>query len=278
LVAVGLVAALQVLSLVLMGHFVARTPTPGGFGQPLGQYLAIADRLVDAADKEGAAEVLVVGKGDSPAVDDTASVFDILLRAHVAHRFVDGRKAAVFPSHRALALVAPDAGVVATEYSSWPTEELAGGYRLFHLDGSWPRGQLEPIPGPRTFGNGVEVQGYRWWYDRDATEDRGLWLLWQVLWQSSEETHFFVHLLDEDGQKIGQQDGVGYPTAYRRSGDHILSKFDISDTEGAFPGGQRLRVGMYLYPQVENLPVIDGEGNPVADAVVIELEAAGVPR
>jgi len=263
-VCLGLLALLQVTALVLMGHFVATHDTPGGFGLPLGRYLEVADRAVALADEQEAAEVLVVGQGDSPVVDEMPAIFDLLLRGRVACRFVDGNSTALFPARRTVILLTPKAGEGAAWYGKWPAADTLDGYRLAVLEGAWPQEGFTPIAGPRLFQNGIELQGYRW-------EKGGrLWLLWQVLWRSPDDTHFFVHLLDRAGRRQGQQDLAGYPTAGRRKGDRVLNKFDII-LPGGLSGGLQARVGVYTFPAVVNVPVVDGAGNPVADAVVIDL-------
>ncbi|HSJ52689.1 MAG TPA: hypothetical protein VLC52_02995 [Anaerolineae bacterium] len=271
LAVVAWLVTFQVVVLVLMARFVAGHDTPGGFGRPLGQTLAVAGRAVDTLEREGAAEVLVVGQGDLPATDQTPAIFDAVLRDRVPYRFVDGESAAVFPPHPAVALIAPDSGEGSGLYGSQPAEELPGGYRLVHLDGSWPVGTLAPFPGPRTFENGVELQGYGWQGTAVPGGEIDLWLLWQVLWSSPDDTHFFVHLLDGDGRQIGQQDTEGYPTAYRRTGDHVLSRFRIDVAEQAGTGAYSIRVGMYRYPEVVNLSLLDEAGNPAGQALVVDL-------
>lgn len=271
LAAVGGLVTLQVVALFLMARFVASNDTPGGFGRPLGQYLAVADQVVERVHNGDALEVLIVGEGDSPTTDATPAIFDALLRDRTSFRFVDQGSAAVFPPHKAVALIEPHAGDGSALYGSWPMEDLAGGYRLLHLDGTWPTDGFEPFPGPRTFENGIELQGYRWQGSAVPGGEVSLWLLWQVLWLDQENTHFFVHLMDEQNQKVGQQDGEGYPTAYRRVGDRIVTNFRISISEQANPGPYSARVGMYRYPEVLNLSLLDEAGNPAGEAMVIEL-------
>lgn len=275
LVAVGCLAACQVVALVLMARFVANNDTPGGFDRPLGQYLAVADQVVETLDESDALEVLIVGQGDSPETDPFPAIFDTVLRGRASLRFVDSRSTAVFPSHPAIALIAPHADDNATLYGSWPSEELADGFRLIHLDGSWPAEGFLPFQGPRTFENGVELQGYRWQGRAAPGGEVSLWLLWQVLWSNSEDTHFFVHLLDAENQRIGQQDGEGYPTPQRRKGDRILSKFQINVPQQAGNGPYSARVGLYRYPEIVNLSILDEAGNPVAETVVVDLVMEG---
>jgi len=271
----GWLIAAQIMALALMAQFVANNDTPGGFGRPLGQYLTAASRAVDAVNEGEAAEVLIVGEGDLTATDATPAIFDILLRGRTAYRFVEGSSTAVFPPHPAVALISPDSGDGAGLYDSWPSEELPGGYRLVHLDASWPSDNLAPFQGPRTFENGAELQGYRWQGSAVPTGEVDVWLLWQVLWSSSDDSHFSVHLLDGENQSVGQQDTEGYPTGYRKKGDRILSKFTVNIAEQAQPGPYRARVGIYLYPEVVSLSVLDGAGNPAGETVVTDLVIEG---
>ena len=263
----GFLALAQLFALILMARFVSTTDTPGGFGTPLGHFLEIADRTVRQATERNAREVLVVGQGDSTVVDETPAIFDVLLHSRVPYRFVDGRSAAVFPPHRTLALVTPEAGVATRWYSLWPTYELFGGYHLVALDGAWPQESMEPVAGPRVFENGIELQGYTW----QATQiDQGrLSLLWQVLWSSPNDTHFYLRLVDPEGRPWGQEDSVGYPTTYRQKGDRIMSEFYITKQDTASSTPRTARVGLYLYPQVINVPVIDDAGNPIDETVTI---------
>ena len=268
-VVLGFLLVGQVTALAMMGRFVATHDTPGGFGRPLGRYLDVAGRAADAAADFGAAEILVVGQGDSPVVDETPAIFDVLLRGRGPYRFVDGGSAAVFPSHPALALVAPEAGEAAEWYLPWLDSELPDGFRLATLDASWPGDDLEPVTGPRLFQNGVEIQSYRWQGGGAPGGQKRVWLLWQVLWQGPEDTHFFVQLIDDQGSSLGQQDDDGYPAASRITGDRIISKFDITLPQGVMAGPYWLRVGLYLFPEVINVSVIDEAGNPVGDSVLL---------
>lgn len=260
-VALGFVALAQGTALVWMGCFVATHDTPGGFGVPLGRYLDLADRAVALADEQDAAEVLVVGRGDSPATDEIPAIFDVLLRGRVACRFVDGTSAALFPLHRAVAVLAPRAGAGAGWYRPWPTVEAPGGYRLAVLDGAWP-GEFTPIAGPRLFQNGIELQGYRWEADGSGKHGR-FWLLWQILWSGPDDTHFSVRLLDRAGRQQGQHDSAGYPAAYRQKGDRVVSLFDITKDEGALSYPLWVQVELYTYPAVITVPLMDGAGNAV---------------
>jgi hypothetical protein len=271
-------ATVQVVALILMGRFVATHDTAGGFGTPLGQYLAVARQAVAMATDQGAAEVLVVGQGDSPVVDETPAIFDVLLRDRVAYRFVDGGSAALFPSYPAVAILAPEAGEGLTWYHSLPVSSIAleGGYALMDLQGAWPGAGFEPVPGFRLFENGIEAQGYTWQADTGSTRTVRFWLLWQVLWLSPDETHFFVRMTDQSGSGLGQTDISGYPAALRKKGDRVVSLFDITkQAADAATVPSLAQIGQYLYPQVVSVPLIDQAGNPAAHAATVQMMDRG---
>ena len=209
----GFLVVGQLVALGIMARFVATHETPGGFERPLGRYLEVAGEAVKAANEAGASEILVVGQGDSPVVDEIPAIFDVLLRGRIPYRFVDGTTAAVFPSHHAVALVAPRAGDAARWDQPWQRGTLVDGFSLAPLGGEWPEGDLAPIAGHRLFQNGVEFQEYGWQGETADGQQRA-WLMWEVLWLSADDTHFFVQMLDESMRPLGQQDGDGYPTAY----------------------------------------------------------------
>ena len=268
---VVLVSITQIVILALMGRFVDTHPTAGGFGRPLGDYLEVATELVAAASEAGAAEAVIVAEGDSPAVDEAPAIYSVLLRDKLAHRFVDGRKTAVFPAAPAVALVVPPAGLAAQWYEAWPMRDLGAGHYAIFLDGTWPSEGLRPVPGPRLFETGIEVQSYDWQAEEPAstsTAEGRMWLLWQVLWLSPEDTHFSVRVLDKAGRVWGQKDATGYPTDYRRKGDHVISLFDITyESDSHEP--DEAQASLYYYPQVIPVPVIDEAGQPIADRVVL---------
>lgn len=270
---IGLIAAAQVLALVLVLRFVATRSTSGGFGTPLGVYLAAADRAVEAAAGN---PVLVVSPGYSPAVDEVPAIFDVLLRDRVAYRFVDGEHVALFPAGPAIALLTPEAGKAAAWYDAWPSEAIASDYpeqyRVLFLDGTWPTSGLSQIEGPRLFQSGVEVQGYNWEVGSEPDTGGQLWLLWQVLWRTPADTHFSIRLLDEIQQEWGRHDAIGYPFDQRCKGDRVLSLFDITRTAEAGPAASWLWIGLYSFPEIVPVPVIDQLGNPVDDAILLHIE------
>jgi hypothetical protein len=271
----GIVATVQVVVLVLLARFVATHTTPEGFGTPLGVYLEAADRAAEAA---GTGQVLVVGIGDSPVVNEGPAIFDVLLRGHVAYRFVDGQSATVFPAGASVALLTPTAGRAEIWYDGWPRETIKTDYpetyKLVRLDGAWPSAGLTEIQGPRLFQNGVELQAYRWQTSIGSGAVMGgeLWLLWQVLWQETADTHFSIRMLDEGQVEWGRQDGPGYPPGARQKGDRILSLFYIKPGYRITSFHGWAQIGLYTFPDVVPVPVIDQAGNPVSDAILLPVE------
>jgi hypothetical protein len=274
LVVLGLFTIAQLVALVLMARFVDTHDTPEGFGTPLARYLQVSGQAAHAASQLEASEVLIVGQGDSVVVDETPAIFDVLLRNRVTTRFVNGQDTALFPPHSAVALLTPNPGEAAEWYAEWPTQQLEAGYQLIALNGSWPQEPLQPVATTRTFENGIEFQSYYWEIEPFAQDDvtdqsSRFWLLWQVLWRDSQDTHFYVQLLDGDWSEWGQQDSAGYPTEYRQRGDRIINGFQLTPQAPGAGTPQWARAGLYLYPEIANLSVIDAAGNSVGDAVIM---------
>jgi hypothetical protein len=98
---------------------------------------------------------------------------------------------------------------------------------------------------------------------------------WQLYWHPGAnpdpvEYHFFNHLLDGDGQRIGQQDEAVFWPLQWRAGDSIVSVFVLpwaAEAAGSFS----MRTGIYRYPSLENVPLLDVAGNPYADAAEFPL-------
>jgi len=59
-----------------------------------------------------------------------------------------------------------------------------------------------------------------------------------------------------------------YPPAVWRAGDLVLSRFSISIPAEPSPGRYQVWAGLYSYPDVVNVPVLDVAGNPAGDRVV----------
>ena len=85
--------------------------------------------------------------------------------------------------------------------------------------------------------------------------------------------HFFNHVQDALGQRLAQTDVPAFPANQWQTGDIVASYFLLQDTEkGIRP--LTIRTGMYVYPSLESVPLLDVAANPYADAaeVVVPLE------
>jgi hypothetical protein len=109
-----------------------------------------------------------------------------------------------------------------------------------------------PLPRPASalLANGAEVLGM---------SDLGAG--WQLWWrapgpQDGERLHLFAHVLDADGERVAQVDAPTYTPSVWRAGDLVVSHFALP------AGGVTVRAGMYGYPSLAPVPVLDAAGEP----------------
>ncbi len=289
-VALSLWGGWQVAVIGRLFFFMDRHPATGGYGIPL-RYprLAAQQALRLAGLSESTSEVIVLSAGMSPSIDETPAVFESLLFDH-PHRFADGRWALPVPDRsRVVYLVGPVKGdersdlqpvidrLQAMGYGqTGPTVMLPDGwsYRLFYRDGPDREdvlAQMTRFPEAVTFANGTSFLGYE---VPEAMPLDGALETWLAWWVRSEpppgaDYHFFTHLLDERGELHGQHDGTAFPTACWRAGDLVLSRFSVPISSDLPPGRYQVWAGLYSYPDVVNVPVMDVAGNPAGDRVLL---------
>jgi len=254
-----LIAGAQVWQWGALLNFISLNNTPGAFGTPLVHFLQVAE----IAQRSGAEDIVILSDGASPQLHFVPAVFDVLLNDQ-PHRFVDDRLTAVFPTGNALVVLWPGNALSAELYrGEW-------GRNVAHVnlradEGTvWliaPNGLPPAVPQPRAasalLSNGVEILG--------SGRDAGHWQLW---WQAPEgggdETYqVFAHLLDANGQRLAQVDQATYPVASWRAGDRVVSYFELSDA------GPTVRAGMYAYPSLTPVVVLDGAGNPAGEWLIL---------
>ncbi|MBM4424283.1 MAG: hypothetical protein FJ030_13005 [Chloroflexi bacterium] len=249
-------AVMQMTAWLALLFFIGANATPGGFGAPLGLLLSAVEGAKQMQASFAAPEILIVGSGDAPDVDDFPAVMEALFRG-TPHRFVDGNEAAVFPQGGAVALIEPGDFWARGRYEDCAATEACMVLRAsefgIELVGIAPNTTVEAanlFPEPRALANGVELLGW---------EPEPVWsVFWRVGYiPPAADYHFF-------NQAAGAQaDGPGYPSRYWRDGDVVISFFDL-------PASGPVRVGMYEYPSVINVPVMDAAGLPYSDAVMAE--------
>jgi 4-amino-4-deoxy-L-arabinose transferase-like glycosyltransferase len=269
-------AGLQVAALVSLLSLVGSVATPGGFGTPLVVTLAAADRA-RAEVAAGATEVLIAGSGSSPNVDSFPAEFDALL-FDVPRRFVDSTAEALYPA--AASVVVADARA---EMSPWATTDLyraaasradavparigEGELLVLTLPGGAAPADAEPLDAPALLANWVTVLGTEA-ITPPAGDDR--W--WQIHWRTGDNPdpatyHFFNHLLGADGTRLAQVDAPAFRPDQWRAGDRVISRFVMPWP----PAGAAVRLGMYRYPELTAVPLLDVAGNPYADALEVPL-------
>lgn len=258
---------------------IAREPLAGGFGIPLGVKLSAADGARQALEETKAIEVLLVGNGSNPDRQDFPAEFRALLHG-VPVRYVDINHEALFPAGASVALleVAVADGPTATRAlylaagNDWRTFGVPGSDLNYSVGALQPAAlappavELQPAP---LLANFVRLSGH------NGLQSVAQGYLWDVYWRPADnpdpaDYHIFNHLVDEAGLRLAQADGSAFAGMQWRPGDVVISRFLLTDLQGPQPP-LTMRVGMYKFPSLENVPVLDEAANPAADAVEISL-------
>ncbi len=281
---VVLVAGLQALQTIALQQFVAGRATPGGFGTPVGTLAQIAADATAASRGLGGSEVLIYAEGDDPRAHEAPAVFDVLLPPDVPRRFVDLTRAKeVYPRDAAAVVIYSPQGLtlpgeavgrtpLRRETSVVPLRRGDASARV----GEWP-GQASSAAlcgGESTLGrwqNGVALLSLR---PSGEWRGSGGWVeLCFRVERAPEQAdyHWFTHLIGPDGQRYAQADAPALPSAFWRAGDTVIARFGPYILPANAPAGLYvMRVGMYTYPDIVNVPRDDG-GQP-ADYVEVNLD------
>jgi hypothetical protein len=226
---------------------------------------------------QGEGEVLVAGLSERPDEGEFAAVYDVLLR-DVPHRFVDTSRSALFPGQGAVVLLSQEAGEAAvdayletaSQVRRLPLRKGEGVLQLLTLaEGTRPSPEVEPAT-TALFANWINIVGY----DPLVSQADGT-ALWQIYWRTGDnpdpaDYHFFNHLLDGEGQRIGQEDTAVFAPWQWRPGDRVVSFFYL-DWPGETAERLTMRTGVYRYPSLDNVPLMDAAGNPAGEAVEFSL-------
>lgn len=270
-----LLAGVSIWSLtVWSGILVDVAQGVAGYGTPLGYWRRAAAQARDLSAQYGAEEVLAYLPGDQPW-DEPAAIFDALL-CDVPYRVVNGFSTVVLPSHPAIFVVASDVAP-AVAYALPCTRDLGedlvaspfGGTYAFYL---WAPRDVDPCfdgtPAEGLWASGTRLRGYAIAGEPAPGAALHLTLDWEVVrGPVASDLHWFNHLVDDAGQRWGQYDGVPWPAPRWQAGDRVLWRFELPIADEAPPPPYVLRVGQYLYPTFEGIPVVDEAGAPQTDAV-----------
>jgi hypothetical protein len=278
------VAAAQVYETVSILQFVMTRETSfGGYGTPIAYEIEAVETAERLIREMGGEEVVVLALGDEPRMYEMPNAADVLMYDE-PHRSVDVRSALVFPANPAVYWAAYEMSP-GEELLTAFTPEIAGAriplregvrsFRFYH----WPGGEpdiacKQPLPaGPITWTNGAQLIGAC----LEGDLRPGGAVRWTLIWRPSRTPtedvyyHWFNHLVDGVGELRAQQDGPSLLPAYWRAGDTVFNWFDLQIPPDALPDGYVMRVGMYTYPNVANVPLTDAAG----EWVEIELLSAG---
>lgn len=274
-----LLAGMQLASWVGVMTTVAESPLSGGFGIPLGVKLSVADSARRLLTESGAAEVLLVGDGSDPEEEDFPAEFRAILH-DVPVRYVDINSEAVFPGGRSVVVVAPalSDGATSTRDLYTATGEPGDSFPIPGTDLiystltlpalSFPAAEVRLHPEP-LLANFVRIMGH------SSLMSAAEGYLWDVYWRTADnpdpsDYHLFNHLLDDSGSRVAQADGAAFSGLQWRPGDVVVSRFLLPlASEARHP--LTMRVGMYRFPSLDSVPVLDEAANPAADAVEIPL-------
>jgi hypothetical protein len=99
-------------------------------------------------------------------------------------------------------------------------------------------------------------------------------LTWSALTDINSDYIGFVHLTDQDGQILAQQDrqplGGYYPTSDWRPGETVTDRLAFTLPQGVESGDVMLRVGWYSWPSLERLPALSDKFEIVDNSLVIK--------
>ncbi|MFN2124144.1 MAG: glycosyltransferase family 39 protein [Candidatus Promineifilaceae bacterium] len=275
-----LTAVAQVGALISLQNFVSGRATPGGYGVPLEMKIAAVEQIQDLLLESGAEEVLIAGGGEAPLFDEFPAEWDVLLR-DVPHRFVNVTHSALFPNEGAVVLLdgrlEPPLSTgdlyleAAAETHEIPLRSDEGSYFVLSLPPQARPAADVALEPPILLANWVNLLGYDW--PQPTGED---WAVWQVHWRSGDnpdpsDYQFFNHLINDQGQRISQVDAAAFDPSQWRAGDEVIGRFIMP---WPVDGSEQLtmRVGMYRYPSLENVPLLDEAGNPYSDAADFPLD------
>jgi len=264
--------------------YMVEHPSTGGYGIPLRYTRAAAQSATALAD---GAEIIVIDENNRPFMTETPTVFDALLFG-TPHRFTDGRAVLPVPAGERVVYLTGSLNEASTaalspilqRLTTWdavtvgPVTQLADGvmYRTFVREGANHDdvvAGMQPLARGIPFANNVVFAAYEAPETATAGQPIEVWLAWWLrgLPPSGVDYHFTVQLLDGNGGLRAQNDHAGFPADYWRMGDLILSRFSIPIPADIEAGSYRLRAGMYSFPDVTGVPVVDPQGTPIDDGV-----------
>lgn len=259
------IAGLQVVLSLALLDFVREHATPGGFGTPLGELLAVREALFDLEPEQ------VIGDLDGESVNFGGEdvVWQALLYDVPQVRF-EGPDVMVLPAQPAVMLVAgcPSDNEAGTVYRLRPGE---GCYQIVEREPDNP-----PLEGftsvgpPNRFASGVVIEGFRW----ETGAANCLSLLWRIHTDEQRDVQFAVHGFDHAGERVAVRDGLSWPGRYWQPGDRVIRQFCFGETGESLA---RIDIGMYVLTAgggFSNYDLLDANGVPAGQMLPLPLPDA----
>jgi hypothetical protein len=105
-----------------------------------------------------------------------------------------------------------------------------------------------------------------------ATDDMVVTLVWHSLQPVTYDATVFVHLLEANGDLLAQVDRQPldgqFSTSYWLPGQVVTDTISLSPANDHYNGPMTLAVGMYTWPSLERLPVLDSSGALQPDSAI----------
>jgi 4-amino-4-deoxy-L-arabinose transferase-like glycosyltransferase len=125
-----------------------------------------------------------------------------------------------------------------------------------------------------TLADGIRLQGYDLNPDNPRPGDSlELTLLWQATATPSQDYTVFIHLIDSTGNQVAGADAPpvngDYPTTFWLAGERILDKHSLLLPANLTSGKYSLAVGMYNPITGARVPLVDGTGDTIQLALVV---------
>lgn len=208
-----------------------------------------------------------------------AAVFGVLAR-RVPHRILDGGRLALFPGEPTTLLLTPGADTALQACSKTGLLDLAEvipnrrgeePFRILRLDGGLAP-ELRSAAEPRHLAHGAEIVGYRMDGELKPRQAIDWWIAWRVQSKAANPQnryHIFNRLVDAAGTYVTHADGPTIPARSWVVGDLVVQHFRMKLPAQVSPGPLWMRVGMYTYPEMQNQPVLDANGQPAGEFVVL---------
>jgi len=268
----------QLFTTLRFNNFIASHNTAnGGYGEPIRTALA-AKRMVREGISAGLfSDVIIIAPGGDSQVNEAATILDVLL-ADVPHRFTNADTGLILRGEPTQYLFTPgtEAAQARLLRSGWldSPQQQASQFRgdddrryVRITSAKATLGNVPPLQ--RRWANGIELLNVIAQRKDDVLSANTFALVTPAA-LPGRNTHWYVHVLNANDQKLGQLDTGGVPFANWRVGDVLWHWFDVPLAPDTKP--INLRIGAYQYPSLDPIQMLDVANNPSGDSFTVSLD------